>query len=91
MKCNRCAGNGKYTNIFGDIVRCDFCYGTGKIKYEDDGKIVPIGKQKPKTNEEWFCQLPTKEKAKRIINIAVNSDCDYRTIVEWLKQPHTNE
>ena len=40
------------------------------------------------TNEEWFCQLSTEEKAKRIINIAVNSDCDYRTIVEWLKQPH---
>ena len=40
------------------------------------------------TNEEWFCQLPTEEKAKRIINIAVNSDCDYRTIIEWLKQPH---
>ena len=42
------------------------------------------------TNEEWFCQLSTEEKAKRIINIAVNSDCDYRTIVEWLKQPHNN-
>ena len=46
--------------------------------------------QKPQemTNEEWFTSLPTEEKAKIIINIAVNSDCDYRTIVEWLKQPH---
>ena len=42
----------------------------------------------PQTNEEWFDTLSTEEKAKRIINIAVNSDCDYRTIVEWLKQPH---
>lgn len=40
------------------------------------------------TNKEWFCQLPTEEKAKRIINIAVNSNCDYETIVKWLKQPH---
>ena len=46
---------------------------------------------KPMTNEEWFCGLSTEEKAKRIINIAVNSDCDYRTIVEWLKQPHREE
>lgn len=45
----------------------------------------------PMTNEQWFCSLPTEEKAKRIINIAVNSDCDYRTIVKWLKQPHRNE
>lgn len=43
------------------------------------------------TNEKWFCQLPTEEKAKRIINIAVNSNCDYRTIVDWLKQPHTTD
>jgi hypothetical protein len=42
------------------------------------------------TNEQWFCSLSTEEKAKRIINIAVNSDCDYRTIVEWLKQPHNS-
>ena len=46
---------------------------------------------KEQTNEEWFCTLPTEEKAKRIINIAVNSDCDYRTIIEWLKQPHREE
>ena len=40
------------------------------------------------TNEEWFTSLSTEEKAKRIINIAVNSDCDYRTIVKWLKEKH---
>lgn len=44
--------------------------------------------KKTQTNEEWFDELETEEKAKRIINIAVNSDCDYRTIVKWLKQPH---
>ncbi len=43
---------------------------------------------KPQTNEEWFDSLATEEKAKKIINIAVNSDCDYRTIVEWLKEKH---
>ena len=44
--------------------------------------------RKNQTNERWFCQLPTEEKAKRIINIAVNSNCDYETIVNWLKN-HT--
>lgn len=71
-------------------IKCDSCkfvdgcvdYGWGECK-----KFT----QKPSeliTNEEWFCQLTTEEKAKRIINIAVNSDCDYRTIVEWLKEIH---
>ena len=42
----------------------------------------------PPTNEQWFDGLSTEEKAKRIINIAVNSDCDYRAIVKWLKEKH---
>ena len=91
MKCQRCNGAGKYTNTFGDIVRCDMCYGTGEVEYGEDDRILPVGEQKPLTNEEWFNGLATEEKAKRIINIAVNSDCDYRTIVEWLKQPHREE
>ena len=47
--------------------------------------------RKNQTNEKWFCHLPTEEKAKRIINIAVNSNCDYETIVKWLKKPHSEE
>ena len=43
------------------------------------------------TNEEWLNNLPTKEKAKRIINIAVNSNCDYETIVKWLKVVHKDD
>lgn len=52
------------------------------------------------TNEQWFCQLPTEEKAKVLykfycdgrndelqvyVNINVNS------FKEWLKQPHTDK
>ena len=66
MECPRCDGMGKYINIFGDVIRCDFCYGTGEIKRNDDGSISPIGKQKPQTNEEWFCGLSTEEKAEFI-------------------------
>ena len=58
--------------------------------YEQCRNVSPHrDKPQEQTNEEWFCSLPTEEKAKRIINIAVNSDCDYRTIVEWLKEKHT--
>ena len=80
MKCPNCNGRKKILEpcdgaLLGTVlVTCDVCDGTGEVTM---------------TNEEWFCGLSTKEKAKRIINIAVNSDCDYRTIVEWLKQPHT--
>ena len=54
-------------------LNCDMCNGTGEVEA---------------TNEEWFCSLSTEEKAKRIINIAVNSNCDYKTIVEWLTAVH---
>ena len=43
------------------------------------------------TNEEWLNNLPTEEKAKRIINIAINSNCDYETIVKWLKAVHKDD
>ena len=86
--CPTCGGTGKVVHpmmsMNGDEYtgeweqhECEACNGTGVVE--------------PLTNEEWFNGLATEEKAKRIINIAVNSDCDYRTIVEWLKQPHQGE
>jgi hypothetical protein len=49
MKCKYCNGTGT-TNwcVNGTFVDCPYCGGTGEIKV---------------TNEEWFCQLPTEEKA----------------------------
>ena len=71
-------------------MKCPECDGNGWFSATDACPICH-GSGEVQTNEEWFCSLSTEEKAKRIINIAVNSDCDYRTIVEWLKQPLTFE
>ena len=76
MKCNRCDGNGKYKTIFGNTVICDICYGTGEIVYSEDDRIESIGNKKPTTNEEWFCQLPTEQKAKWLYNHYVNARAD---------------
>ena len=38
------------------------------------------------TNEEWFCRLPTEEKAKVIVNI--HNLAKLEQIEWWLKQPH---
>jgi hypothetical protein len=52
----------------------------------------------PQTNEEWFCQLPTGEKAEFFANIYPKSvgealikisNGDKEKWEEWLKQPHT--
>lgn len=49
------------------------------------------------TNEEWFCELPTEEKAKFMCNIyemGKNGKEYFMRLdkaVEWLKQPHTNK
>lgn len=55
------------------------------------------GKIKPKTNEEWFCSLPTEEKAKFMCNIyemGKNGKKYFMRLdkcMEWLKQPHTSK
>ena len=49
---------------------------------------------KPLTNEEWFCSLPTKEKAKEMCVImadmaeANDGVWDEEMIEEWLKEEH---
>ena len=58
MICKKCKGKGYiHVNAFGTngILRCDVCGGYGKI----------ISNQQ--TNEEWFAELNTEEKAMVII------------------------
>ena len=54
---------------------------------------------KPMTNEEWFCQLSTEEKAEFLVMIqmsvmhpvkrgAVDMDAFIEEVADWLKQPH---
>lgn len=54
MKCKYCNGTGEHINDANRMTTCEFCGGTGVIK--------------PLTNEEWFCQLSTEEKAKVLYN-----------------------
>ena len=50
----------------------------------------------PLTNEEWFCQLPTEEKAKWLEEKMTWAAQEQGTFTAkgwemWLKQPHTKE
>ena len=85
MKCRYCNGTGEHINDANRMTTCEFCGGTGVIK--------------PLTNEEWFCSLSTKEKAKFLANnseflyecgkrqstpkIMYEEDWEY-----WLKEKH---
>ena len=96
MKCPMCNGSGKcyeqkirYQEIETNrtdftIAKCHKCNGTGEVEM---------------TNEEWFCTLPTEEKA-TFLAIQVRLGVEfYRTDderyqnhdwwVKWLKQPYT--
>ena len=42
------------------------------------------------TNEEWFCQLSTEEKAEIIAQLSSYGG-NVEAILEWLKQPHREE
>lgn len=99
MKCKNCRGTGERHTINWEtgkvhIVqgeKCPVCGGKGDIE---------------QTNEEWFCQLSTEEKAEVIFDI-VDFCLNYETyhdknkyrdlmgttedIERWLKQPHREE
>jgi hypothetical protein len=82
MKCPNCGGTGKEYwngNVFCNTgFECDRCNGTGEVE---------------QTNEEWFCQLPTEEKAKWLEEKMTWAAQEQGTFtakgwVKWLKQPH---
>lgn len=83
MKCKYCDGTGEHINDANRMTTCEFCGGTGAIK--------------PMTNEEWFCSLPTEEKAKFLRQIYRDGRDDYvgewyeqteADFVQWLKEKH---
>lgn len=92
MLCQRCNGAGKYKNAFGDIVRCDICYGAGNVEYGENDRRLPTGEQKPLTNEERFCQLSTKEKANILFRLCNHASIFGAATSEeyeaWLKEVH---
>ena len=86
MKCPECDGYKNFISLAGtpfEVVRpCKRCNGTGEIKV---------------TNEEWFCQLPTEEKADFLANsypksvgeaLIKISNGDKEKWVKWLKEEH---
>ena len=76
-ECPKCNGRGTvgYFHIdhFVDI-ECDRCNGSGEVSEVD------------MTNEEWFCNLSTEEKAKVIVNI--HNLANIKQIEWWLKEIH---
>ena len=97
MKCKVCGGTGtSNTCVNGTFKPCSFCDGTGE--YEPFDADVELDKLYPakQTNEEWFCQLPTEEKAKWLENKMTWAAQEQGTFTAkgwemWLKQPHKEE
>lgn len=103
MKCTQCNGFGFIDNLEGDGLICPKCNGTGEYKPFDTD--VELDKLYPtiQTNEEWFCQLPTEEKAEWLIEFAIRFiPCELtvlsekiktykNNILEWLKEAHESE
>jgi len=82
---------------------CDGCKHAEQCpaKAEHGGAIrCSAYKPQEQTNEEWFCQLSTEEKAEFLVKIelsamhpvkrgSVDMEKFIEEVVEWLKQPHT--
>ena len=96
MKCPKCDGRGCVYNALGSFYEdCGHCQGTGKVRV--------VGE--PLTNEEWLKQCTTEQLAEEILGWWFDGANNYsefglykreideakERIVEWLKQPHSNE
>lgn len=101
MKCKLCGGTGtSNTCVNGTFKPCSFCDGTGE--YEPFDADVELDKLYPteQTNEEWFCQLSTEEKAKVFANATYSTaetpltilwggkEAEQKKWELWLKEKH---
>lgn len=90
MKCPICNGKGYVYNALGSFNEdCGHCQGTGKVRVEGE----------PLTNEEWFTNLSTEEKA-RFLACEFTVACDdyaysnnketwnEKYWLKWLKEKH---
>ena len=81
---------------------CDKCTHAERCPAKAEyGGAIRCSAFKPMTNEEWFCQLSTEEKAK-VLNdlywdfdykgrLYYNFETTEKSYERWLKQPHREE
>ena len=90
LSCPQC-GFPRIRDVGNGLYQCDDC-GT---HFDKDENVVL-------TNEEWFCNLSTEEKAEFFVKIemsamhpvkrgAVDMEKFIEEVAEWLKQPHIKE
>ena len=74
MKCPQCNGFGYIDNLEGDGLKCPKCNGTGEVGH---------------TNEEWFCELPTRKKANVLFVMSQSYGAiSVESYERWLKAVH---
>ena len=80
-------------------MKCYKCNGTGYYDIDTECPVCDGTGEITLTNEEWFCQLPTEEKAKFFVMIemsamhpvkrgSIDTKKFIEDVTEWLKQPH---
>lgn len=85
---------------YSDCKSRKYCDNADKVNY-CAGYIFDDSKPKMQTNEEWFCNLSTEEKAKVFANatystalapmeiLALDKEFEQKKWEMWLKQPHS--
>ena len=101
MKCKVCGGTGtSNTCVNGTFKPCTFCDGTGEYEpFDLDVELDKLYLTK-QSNEEWFNNLSTEEKAEFLHSIVIRSiqatwdgkKPDYPAYLsdwrQWLKEEH---
>lgn len=88
MKCSACNGFGYIDNFEGDGLTCPKCGGTGNINYIQCPMCDGFGQINSQTNEEWFCNLDTEDKAREISDMTAQGYWSEELVEKWLKEIH---
>lgn len=101
-RCKKCGGEAVFSGVFDDpktyrfpeCIECGARAEGNSVKDNWYERARKWNEQNTQTNEEWFCGLPTEEKAKAIVCLAVNAfhkkkkETDVDKIKQWLQEEH---
>ncbi len=71
-------------------MKCDMCNGTGysDLYMENECPVCNGTGEIEQTNEEWFCNLDTEDKAREISDMTAQGYWSEELVEKWLKEVH---
>ena len=101
MKCEECGGTGKvqkwfyertgfgkYEKVCGDV-KCEWCNGTGEVEQTEQEYLQTCTTEQ--LADVFFDYRYANATPRQKLWMSASEECIKTDMVEWLKQPHSND